>query len=277
MVSTGPTSPLARGSVRDVTGRDEIVVSLVHDGAKEIISPRALRQLKYRALTLDMSCCKTIFLQELETHYGNAMVTGATKAAHFYRTSPPSPPLVTPTRLALAVQSFDDDEDEEYGFLGELFSNFNGKDNFVAMIALAYKHFIVVKSLETLARDRLDAVGCKTPSLKTSPFITRCQPPQLIDMIWHAHMLSPRAYAAAGASLIGAIIDHDPGYYNLQPAGHPSKLLPKLEEVFEYETRHMDVDDGQDWLQLANNSVEDIFGRHLDRRLGESYNDPGCG
>ena len=75
--------------VGGVTDRDEIVVSLVHDGAKEIISPHGLRLLKYRAFTLDMSYCKTAFLQELEGRYSGATLTGA--ATLYF-----SPPLVTP-------------------------------------------------------------------------------------------------------------------------------------------------------------------------------------
>ena len=107
----------------------------------------------------------------------------------------------------------------------------------------------------------------------SSKFAERCQPTQIIDIMWHAHLLSPRAYAASGLSLIGSIIDHDPGYYNLHEAEHASKLVPKVKKVFTYEMRHLDErGDYLDWISVINNSLKDFA---MD--ICESMNDPGCG
>ena len=110
------------------------------------------------------------------------------------------------------------------------------------------------------------------PAVATSEFAERCQPTQIVDFMWHAHLLSPRAYAASSLSLIGTIIDHDPGYYNLNETEHASKLMPKLQKVFKYEMRHFDDHDDAGWVSLVNNSLQDFA-----CGISESMNDPGCG
>ena len=150
---------------------------------------------------------------------------------------------------------------------------FGSKKEFVKAVASAYSHFMVIKALETLAQDRIAGPLLSPPAVTSSDFAERCQPTQIIDFMWHAHLLSPRAYAASGLSLIGSIIDHDPGYYNLHEAEHASKLVPKVKKVFTYEMRYLDErGDYLDWISIINNSLKDFA---MD--ICESMNDPGCG
>ena len=53
----------------------QIVVASVHDGAKEILPPRALRTLKYKARTIDMTPCFGTFLRDLEDKFEDANLT----------------------------------------------------------------------------------------------------------------------------------------------------------------------------------------------------------
>lgn len=53
-------------------------------------------------------------------------------------------------------------------------------------------------------------------------------PTKAIDVIWHAHMLSPRAYADDCRRLFGDILDHDGGF------GSTPEQLPVLKQVFEH-------------------------------------------
>lgn len=167
-----------------------------------------------------------------------------------------------------------DGNNEEMPFLPELYDyKFGSKEGFVKTVASAYSHFIVIKALETLAQDRISGPLVSPPAVTTSEFAERCQPTQILDLMWHAHILSPRAYAASGLSLIGTIIDHDPGYYNLNETEHASKLMPKVQKVFKYETRHLlnNYDDAG-WVCLVNNSLADFA-----CDINESLHDPGCG
>ena len=50
-----------------------MVVS-VHGGAKEILPPRALRTLKFKARTVDMTPCFGTFLRDLEDKFGGAIL-----------------------------------------------------------------------------------------------------------------------------------------------------------------------------------------------------------
>lgn len=150
---------------------------------------------------------------------------------------------------------------------------FGSKKKFVKAVASAYSHFMVIKALETLAQDRIAGPLLSPPAVASSEFAERCQPTQIIDIMWHTHLLSPRAYAASGLSLIGSIIDHDPGYYNLHEAEHASKLVPKVKKVFAYELRYLDESgDYLDWFSVINNSLKDFA---MD--ICESMNDPDCG
>ena len=50
----------------------QIVVASVHDGAKEILPPRALRTLKYKARTLDIDkTCAKAFLKGVKQRLGH--------------------------------------------------------------------------------------------------------------------------------------------------------------------------------------------------------------
>ena len=48
------------------------MVASVHGGAREILQPRALRTLKYKARTLDMTPSFGTFFRELEDKFGDA-------------------------------------------------------------------------------------------------------------------------------------------------------------------------------------------------------------
>lgn len=175
---------------------------------------------------------------------------------------------------ALSVACADGDI-EETPFLPLLYDyKFGSKEGFAKVVASAYSHFMVIKALETLAQDRLAGPLLSPPAVATSEFAERCQPTQMVDLMWHAHLLSPRAYAASSLSLIGTIIDHDPGYLNLNEVEHASKLMPKLQKVFNYEMRHFDDHDHDDagWVSLLNNSLQDFA-----CDISESMHDPGCG
>ena len=188
------------------------------------------------------------------------------------------PPKSDNSLPASSIPCADGDETSE-PFLPLLYNcKFGSKEGFVKAVASAYSHFMVVKALETLAQDRLAGPVLSPPAVANSKFAERCQPTQIVDLMWHAHILSPRAYAAAGISLIGSIIDHDPGYYNLNETEHASKLMPKIQKVFEYEMRHLDVYGGgwvnaqRAWVTLVNNSLQDFA-----EEIGEDMADPGCG
>ena len=325
------------------------MVESVHGGAKEILPPRALRTLKYKARTVDMTPCFGTFLRDLEDKFGDLVLSGipdegwldrelysdrrdsgntparqkikhSVLAARTERLSPASPPgtlyppaVQTPSQLSImspltpqpllaALPNYTqppkagsrpaanpqpslpkypayphicaDGNNEEMPFLPELYDyKFGSKEGFVKTVASAYSHFIVIKALETLAQDRISGPLVSAPAVTTSEFAERCQPTQILDLMWHAHILSPRAYAASGLSLIGTIIDHDPGYYNLNETEHASKLMPKVQKVFKYETRHLlnNYDDAG-WVCLVNNSLADFA-----CDINESLHDAGCG
>ena len=50
------------------------MVASVHGGAKEILPPRALRTLKYKARTVDMTPCFGTFLRDLEDKFGASIL-----------------------------------------------------------------------------------------------------------------------------------------------------------------------------------------------------------
>lgn len=52
-------------------------------------------------------------------------------------------------------------------------------------------------------------------------------PTKDIDVIWHAHMLAPRAYARDCQRLFGDVLDHDGGF------GSTPEELPILKQVFQ--------------------------------------------
>ena len=139
-----------------------------------------------------------------------------------------------------------DDDAEGMTFLEHLFEcAFESEQEFVDAAVGAYTHFLVIKALETLARDRLIQTSPEDPpaprALIESEFLQGGQPStKVIDLMWHAHGLSP-GYAAAGVSLVGTIgiAGHDSVYHNHAAADHASKLLPKLRQVYKYEMRHL--------------------------------------
>ena len=139
-----------------------------------------------------------------------------------------------------------DDDAEGMTFLEHLFEcAFESEQEFVDAAVGAYTHFLVIKALETLARDRLIQTSPEDPpaprALIESEFLQGGQPStKVIDLMWHAHGLSP-GYAAAGVSLVGTIgiAGHESVYHNHTAADNASKFLPKLRQVYKYEMRHL--------------------------------------
>ena len=64
------------------------------------------------------------------------------------------------------------------------------EDTMCEHVECAYKKFLVVKMVETLA---VVSKG-KTMEKQPSRWEERCQPTHLLDLFWHAHMLHPKNY-----------------------------------------------------------------------------------
>ena len=108
-------------------------------------------------------------------------------------------------------------------------------------------------------------------------FTERCQPTQILDRFWHAHMLHPRLYSEHCAAILGAsglIVDHDPCYMSPKTI-KGSGLLDKLSKVFKYENRFQDNDDTDNSWRVSSGNMPELF-----HELLETYYemcDPGCG
>ena len=86
---------------------DEIVVASVHGGAKEILPPRALRTLKFKARTVDMTPCFGTFLRNLEDKFGGAILEVPDEGVLGVRVASPPPmyppcAVQTPARLSMS-------------------------------------------------------------------------------------------------------------------------------------------------------------------------------
>ena len=86
------------------------MVASVHDGAKEILPPRALRTLKYKARAVDTTLCFGTFLRELEDKFGHVTmeIPEDFEGSGPYSLSTPTPPPIplcavqTPARLSMS-------------------------------------------------------------------------------------------------------------------------------------------------------------------------------
>ena len=100
----------------------------------------------------------------------------------------------------------------------------------------------------------------------------RCQPTRILDLMWHVHMTFPRKYSA---DLIGAVIDHNPGYRNPEGEGS-SKLVGKLDAVYATERLFVkDYSHDLGWM-ISNRTIQD-FCFELEQTYAEAFFDPGCG
>lgn len=105
----------------------------------------------------------------------------------------------------------EDDEESEISIspLGAFVVQFGGDINkFCEYVAKQYKMFLVIKAVELLAEQSDDDKYFS----KLVPWKVRCQPSKLIDLFWHAHMLSPLKYSEDCQSLVNRVIDHEAGY-----------------------------------------------------------------
>ena len=61
---------------------------------------------------------------------------------------------------------------------------------------MAAAQFLVVKAVETLAIAEFGKPDDFTTNRAIAQWTTRCQPPKLIDLMWHAHVRCPRYYSS---------------------------------------------------------------------------------
>ncbi len=71
-------------------------------------------------------------------------------------------------------------------------------------------------------------------------------PTRDIDVIWHLHMLSPRAYYQDCQRLFGSILDHDGGF------GIESHEIPILKATFEETARAWEQLYGEPYLEVSD-------------------------
>ena len=100
------------------------------------------------------------------------------------------------------------------------------KESFCNHVELEYKRFMVLKAIETREPDA------------GNQWNTRCQPTCLIDEFWHAHMLQPCKYQAFCVSVLGELIDHEPGYFAVSSGkeAEASTTAAKLESTFKHDS-----------------------------------------
>ena len=60
--------------------------------------------------------------------------------------------------------------------------------------------FLVVKAVETLAIAEFGKPDDSTANCAVAQWTTRCQPPKIIDLMWHAHVRCPRYYIVRTAA-----------------------------------------------------------------------------
>lgn len=86
--------------------------------------------------------------------------------------------------------------------------------NLEEFVEKEYRLFLLVKCVEAMAQQAPESDGeaKKGGNGSREVWLEKCQPSQIVDIFWHAHMLHPRQYAQDCHALVGAIIDHDPGY-----------------------------------------------------------------
>merc|ERR1712070_351024 len=112
---------------------------------------------------------------------------------------------------------------------------------------MGYKKMLVIKAIESMVPPESARLA------SSATWAVKCQPPKLIDVFWHCHMMKPVKYLQDCAILRGSavpgvdsLVDHDPGYINTS-ADHATKYPAKAERVFQYEQRWREESDDQHW------------------------------
>jgi hypothetical protein len=176
------------------------VSEVVHDGARAVVAPHMLRDIKQGVRALDLHRLAPVYMQEAKGRIGFFQYfcededTVITKDMIHYFCS------TMPDSLADKLEDTD------------AASPFENEDEFVWHVTEAYKKFLVVKCVETLVVRRVATGELDPTAPDVEMWTTRCQPTRIIDMMWHAHMLSPKLYQLHCLELAGETIDHDAGY-----------------------------------------------------------------
>ena len=97
----------------------------------------------------------------------------------------------------------------------------------------------------TRAADRY----AKFLALAASDPLRPIAPTRDIDVMWHLHMLSPRAYHADCMRLFGHILDHDGGF------GKDPAELPALLSVFEDTSNRWKSLFGEDYVAVSSSDA----------------------
>lgn len=219
------TLPLVSKTWRGFFG--EMVNKQVRGG--ELLSPSDLATLKTRVFQLDLTSVYDSFIKEVKKIWGNSEDGDV---------------------VDVVVDRFGSGRGGPGG-TAEL--------GFSKLVAVEYRRFLLVKSVETLVAKKVAAgeqsnnkaaagAGAARSSSKiTQKWLEKCVPSKLVDVFWHAHMLAPKKYMQDCNILIGEIIDHDAGYVSPGKfAG--SDYYAKKKHLFQYE------------LQFP---TEDVFGGRL--------------
>jgi hypothetical protein len=88
--------------------------------------------------------------------------------------------------------------------------------------------FLVVKAVEALVRN------ASTSSITdANRWTERSMPSNMLDVIWHMHMLRPKHYLSTCSALLGTtdVIDHTPGYVSKKNIPG-SSLSQKMDTLF---------------------------------------------
>ena len=95
---------------------------------------------------------------------------------------------------------------------------------------------MVVKTVETLVRKRVDAGGVLASSTFEAKWLEKSMASPPIDGVWHLHMLNPQHYMTSCSKLLGytGVIDHDAGYISPHKVSG-SDLTTKLTKLYRRE------------------------------------------
>ena len=131
--------------------------------------------------------------------------------------------------------------------------------------------FLVVKAVEAL-------VLKASPSADANRWTEKSMPSNLIDLVWHMHLMYPKHYLTTCSALLGTtdVIDHTPGYVS-KKAVEGSALASKMGTLFRKNLSHRSgyadafeheviTNDKELWIEVALESLCDA-GERLRLRL----------
>jgi len=184
----------------------DVNASLFNSQACEVTSPRKLAELKSCVASLDLSWLWKPFTKKIKEKWGDLEYTEECD----------DEVLCSP--LEAMIQTFG----------GGSFKIF------ARLVESEYRRFLVVKSVEHLNITTLDT------SQRILAWQEKCQPTHLVDLMWHAHMLSPKKYCDDCMQMVGGVIDHEALY--VSPNLHPgSDFNDKREFLFRSERLYREV------------------------------------